>query len=365
MTLIRDILRVLEAWAPLSRQENYDNAGLITGDATQPVKGIMVCLDSTEAVLDEAIEKGCNLVIAHHPIVFGGLKKITGRNYVERTVIKAIRNNIAIYAIHTNLDNVQSGVNAEICRRLGLDNTRILAPKKDLLYKLSVFVPLDDTEKVAEALFSAGAGRIGNYDSASFRSAGTGTFRPLEGSNPHIGQNGMREEVAENRLEVLLDADILQGAVQAMLQAHPYEEAAYDLIPLHNLHKEVGSGMYGELPQPVPAADFPAYVKERMGLSMLKYTPTAGTHIRRVAVCGGSGIFLLPKALQSGADAFITSDVKYHEFFDAEERLMLMDIGHYESEQYTVDLILRKLQSQFQGLPAMATGIRTNPVQYV
>lgn len=356
---------MLEAWAPLSLQEHYDNAGLITGDAGEPVKGIMVCLDSTEAVLDEAIEKGCNLVIAHHPIVFGGLKKITGRNYVERTVIKAIRNNIALYAIHTNLDNVQSGVNAEICRRLGLENTRILAPKKDLLYKLIVFVPLADTGKVAEALFAAGAGRIGNYDGASFRSEGTGTFRPLEGSNPHTGQKGVPEEVAENRLEVLLEADVLHTAVQAMLQAHPYEEPAYDIIPLHNVHKEVGSGMTGELAEPVPAADFPVYVKEKMGLPMLKYTSTAGTHIRRVAVCGGAGIFLLPQALRSGADAFITSDVKYHEFFDAGERLMLMDIGHYESEQYTIDLILRKLQSQFQGIPCMATGIRTNPVQYL
>jgi len=356
---------MLEAWAPLCYQESYDNAGLLTGDAGDEVKGVLVCLDSTEAVIDEAVEKGCNLVIAHHPIIFGGLKKLTGRSYVERTIIKAIRNHIAIYAIHTNLDHVKSGVNAEICRRLNLENTRILAPKKNLLYKLSVFVPQAATLSVSEALFASGAGRIGNYDSASFRSAGTGTFRPLEGSNPHIGQYGIREELSEDRLEVLLDAGILQQAVQAMLQAHPYEEVAYDLVPLHNTHKEVGSGMTGTLPQPIRAENFPAYVKEKMGLTALKYTATNAAHISRVAVCGGAGIFLLGDALAGGADAFITSDVKYHEFFDADKKLMLMDIGHYESEQYTTDLICRKLQAQFQGIHCQASVINTNPVQYL
>lgn len=365
MTKIRDIIQMLEAWAPPLLQESYDNAGLITGNDGDDLKGIMVCLDSTEAVIGEAIEKGCNLVIAHHPIVFSGLKKITGRTYVERTLIRAIRHHIAIYAAHTNLDNVKSGVNAEIGRRLGLENMQILSPRNHFLYKLVVFVPDGHTDTVAEAMFAAGAGRVGHYDRASFHSAGSGSFRPLEGSSPYTGTAGHTEQVSEQRLEVLVPREHCTAVTRAMLQAHPYKEVAYDLIPLENAYKDAGSGMTGSLPHPIPAADFPAYVKERTGTPMLKYTTTGATHIHKVAICGGAGIFLLPAALQNGADAFITSDIKYHEFFDAEQKLMLMDIGHYESEQYTMDLIARKVQAQFQGIPCHITGIRTNPVQYL
>ncbi len=361
---IQQIITFLQDWAAPAYQESYDNAQLICGDASASVRKILVSLDATEEVVDEAIRKGANLIIAHHPIVFKGLKKLTGSNYVERCIIKAIKHDIAIFAIHTNLDNISSGVNKEISNRLSLENTRILAPKTQILSKLITFVPIENAQAVAQAMFDAGAGQIGNYDMASFKSEGKGSFRPLKNANPHIGSENNYEEVKELKLEVLVENHVLSSVIQAMLEAHPYEEVAYDIIALQNAHPYVGSGMIGTLEKELSLADFLELLKAKFGVKALKYTGDLSRSVKTVALCGGSGIFLLQNAIRSKADVFLTSDVKYHEFFDAENKLSIVDIGHFESEQFTIDLILRKLQAHIDGIAMETSETKTNPVNY-
>jgi len=344
---IRDIIRELEKKAPLSLQESYDNAGLLTGNADWECRGVLCTLDATEAVILEARERGCNLVVAHHPIIFGGLKKLNGKNYVERTVISAIKNDIAMYAIHTNLDNVLDGVNDRIADRLGLTNRRILSPKAGQLMKLYTFVPHAQANQVREALFAAGAGHIGEYSETSFNSEGTGTFKGSENTNPFAGQPGKRHEEKEVKIEVILPAYLQPSVVKALWEAHPYEEVAYDLVSLSNDNQLVGSGLLGELPEALDETGFLHMLKTSFELKMVKHTPLLGKKIKKVAVCGGSGSFLSGKALAAGADVYVTSDIKYHEFFDANDRILLADIGHWESEQFTTDLLVEILQAKF------------------
>lgn len=365
MIRIKDITGYLEGVAPLAYQESYDNSGLITGSPDWEVKGILITLDCVEEVVDEAIEKGCNLIVAHHPIIFKGLKKLTGANYVERTVICAIRNDIAIYAIHTNLDNVRNGVNRKICEVLGLQNLRILSPKKQLLKKLVTFVPVEDTDRVVKALHEAGAGNMGNYSECSFRVEGVGSFKPDEAASPAIGEANKQEFVRENRAEIIFPAHLEGKVIQALFRSHPYEEPAYDLLSLDNEDRETGSGMTGELPHPVPEQEFLRFLKERMNLSCLRYTLLLGQEIKKVAVCGGSGSFLLKEAIRSGAQVFITADFKYHEFFDAEKRIIIADVGHYESEVFTKDLILELLKKKFANIALVLSKVVTNPIRYI
>jgi dinuclear metal center YbgI/SA1388 family protein len=362
--LLRHLTAHLEALAPLAYQEEYDNAGLIVGNPDQPVTGILVSLDTTEAVVDEAIARGCNVIVAHHPIVFRGLKRFTGRTYVERTVIKAIKNDIAIYAAHTNLDHVTGGVNTKIAEKLGLQNPQILAPKTQVLTKLAFFVPVADTERVLNALFKAGAGRIGNYEQVSFRAEGIGAFTPTPGANPAIGQVGQAETVTEHRAEVLLPSHLEPRIVAALKQAHPYEEVAYDLYPLKNTNADVGAGMIGTLPQPLAETDWLAYLKQQMALTVIRHTPLRGQLVQRVAVCGGAGGFLLNDAIRAGADAFVTADYKYHEFFDADGRIVICDIGHYESEVFTKALLQQHLAQKFLTFAIFLSETDTNPVRY-
>lgn len=365
MATIREVLNWMESLAPRSMQESYDNSGLLVGDDTQPVKGVLVSLDCTEEIVDEAVRKGCNLIVSHHPIVFGGLKKITGSNYVERTVIKAIQNGIALYAIHTNLDNYRFGVNEEIGRRLGLVNLKILAPAKGKLLKLMVFVPKTHATDLANALFQAGAGHIGEYDQCSFATQGIGTFRPSSAANPFIGEAGKREEVEELKVETILPAYKLPTVLTAMKQAHPYEEVAYDVVALENENQYEGSGMVGELETEMDLMDFLNQVKETFSCGVIRYTQPVKRQIKRVAFCGGSGSFLLAHAKREKADVFITGDYKYHDFFDAENQLVIADVGHYESEQFTIDLIGRILKEKFTTFAVHLTEINTNPIKYL
>lgn len=363
MNTIREVTGYLETIAPPQYQESYDNCGLLTGDASAAVTKVLVTLDCTEEVVEEAIAKGCNLVVAHHPIIFGGLKKITGRNYVERTVIKAIKNDIAIYAIHTNLDNMVHGVNAMICSKLQLTGTRILQPKQGVLKKLVVYVPGQHLAEVQQAIFAAGGGRIGNYSECSFYGNGTGTFKGNEHSNGFTGEKLKQHTTAECRLEILVEHDKIGNAVQAMKAAHPYEEVAYDILPIENSHPEIGSGMIGELQAPLSPPDFLAHLKTNMNLKMIRYT-AFDKPVKTVAVCGGSGSFLLKQALSARADAFVTADFKYHEFFDAEKRLMIADIGHYESEIFTINLLADEIVKKFPTFAVILSSINTNPINY-
>jgi len=362
---IKDITYYLETIAPLAFQESYDNAGLITGNANWECTGALLTLDSLEATVDEAIEKNCNLIIAHHPIVFRGLKKINGKNYVERTIIKAIKNDVAIYASHTNLDNVHTGVSKRICDQLGLVNTKILAPKSNLLKRLTVFCPHKQAEEVRNALFSAGAGNVGAYDQCSFNQEGTGTFRGGAHTNAFVGKKGEIHFEPETKIEVIYPAHLERGIIAKMIQAHPYEEVPYNLISLTNTHQLVGSGMYGELENPMDEMEFLQHIKVKMKAKMLRYTNLLDKPIKRVAVCGGAGSFLLGAAKGVKADIFVTADYKYHEFFDADNQLVIADIGHYESEQYTIELFAEIIRKKFANFAVYLTGINTNPVNYL
>lgn len=360
-----EIINFLEKWAPPSLQESYDNSGLIVGDRNSEVRGVVVSLDCIESTVEEAISTGCNMVIAHHPIVFGGLKRFNGSNYVERTVIKAIKNDVLIYAIHTNLDNVQTGVNRMIGKKLGLKNLKILQPKKGLLKKVVTFCPTDHAEKVRAAMFEAGAGRIGEYDMCSFNLDGTGTFRGSENTNPHVGEPGKLHSEAEVRIETIIPTHVLKTVLRAMQEAHPYEEVAYDIYPLENLWNEVGSGMIGELDSAMAISDFFNHLKSSMEVPALRHTRILKDHIKKVAFCGGSGSFLIDTAKAKGADVFITSDIKYHQFFDADGKIVLVDIGHYENEQFTCDLIAEKLKGKFPTFAVRLSETSTNPIKYV
>lgn len=367
MPTIQSIIAELEAWAPPNYQESYDNAGLITGEKGWTCSGVICSLDATEDVVEEAIAKGCNLIVAHHPIVFSGLKKLSGNGYVQRAIIKAIKHDIAIYAIHTNLDNVIDGVNRMMADRLGLkkDSLAVLAPKAGLLCKLHTYVPLDQAHAVREALFAAGAGHIGRYVECSFGTAGIGTFRPLEDTQPAIGTaGGPREQVAEEKVEVILPIHLQQKVLAALFNAHPYETVAYELVALQNTHQEVGSGLVGELPEAIPETAFLHLLKERFGLQLVRHTPFRQRPVRTVALCGGAGSFLTRAAIAAGADAFVTADVKYHEFFDADGQLLLADIGHFESEQATIAGICKFLQDKFPTFAVLQTEVNTNPVRY-
>lgn len=361
---IKDIISYLEEIAPLSFQESYDNSGLIVGDANQSVEKALISLDCTEEVVDDAIAKGCNLIISHHPIVFSGLKSLTGKNYIERTVIKAIKNNIALYAIHTNLDNILGGVSSKIADQLGLQNQAILRPKKGLLKKLTVLVPRGQLEDVRIALFKAGAGSLGQYDECSYNTAGYGTFRPLPGAKPFIGQQGTQERVEETKIEVVFQAHLERKILVAMFAAHPYEEVSYQITALENPNQYVGSGAIGNLEEPMEVNQFFQYLKEKLNLKVIRHTQTFNKPISRVAVCGGAGGFLLDDAKRSGADVFITADYKYHEFFDAEGAIIIADIGHFESEQFTQTLLLDIIKKKFANFAVLLTEIDTNPIKY-
>lgn len=354
----------LESLAPLAYQEDYDNAGLIVGSPDQEIYQVLISLDCTEAIVDEAITTRCQAIISHHPIVFKGLKKFNGKTYVERVVEKAIRNNIAIYAIHTNLDNMMAGVNAKICDTLGLENCHILAPKHSILKKLVTYVPNSHADQVRNALFNAGAGNIGNYSETSFNAEGTGTFKGNEDSNPYVGEPGFRHTENEIRIETVYPANLESKVIMALILAHPYEEVAYDLYDLTNQHQQVGAGMIGELEEPMDEEEFLFDVKEKMRAKVIRHTEFTSRPVKKVAVCGGAGGFLLKHAIAAGADVFITADYKYHEFFDAEGKIMIADIGHFESEQFTQQLLFDMIHKKFASLSLRLTEINTNPVRY-
>ncbi|MDF2430975.1 MAG: hypothetical protein JWP44_606 [Mucilaginibacter sp.] len=354
----------LESLAPLAYQEEYDNAGLIVGQPEREIYQALISLDCTEAIVDEAIATNCQVIISHHPIVFRGLKKFNGKTYVERVVEKAICNNIAIYAIHTNLDNMMHGVNAKICETLGLKNCRLLAPKHNILKKLVTYVPVSHADEVRDALFAAGAGNIGNYGEVSFNATGTGTFKGNEYTDPYVGEPGKRHVENEIRIETIYPAILESKLLMALVLAHPYEEVAYDLYTLTNQHQQVGAGMIGELETPIEEEAFLFHIKEKMRAHVIRHTELTGRHIKKVAVCGGAGGFLLKQAIAAGADIFITADFKYHDFFDAEGKLVIADIGHFESEQFTQQLLYEIIRKKFSTFAIRLTEVNTNPVKY-
>ncbi|OGX86467.1 Nif3-like dinuclear metal center hexameric protein [Hymenobacter lapidarius] len=371
MPTVQDLTRLLEAAAPLAYQESYDNAGLQCGNPQAQVTGVLIALDCTPAIVAEALRRGCNVVVCHHPVIFRPLKRLTGANEVEQTIIAALKNDVAIYAAHTNLDNVRGGVNDKLAEKLGLTNTRVLAPKTGTLARLITYVPhrpedqqTDVAGRVLAALYAAGAGQVGQYADCSFRTEGTGTFTPGAGTQPAIGAPHQPETLPELRLEVLLPLHRQAAVLQALRAAHPYEEVSYELIKLENTHHEVGSGMMGELPVALAPAAFRAMLKARLLVPVVRHTAFE-RDIKTVAICGGAGAFLIGAARAAGADAYVTGDVKYHEFFGAEAQLMLCDVGHFESEQFTSEVFRDLLTAGFERTFAVLIAeTPTNPVQY-
>ncbi len=362
---IKEVIDHLEVLAPSTYAEDFDNVGLLVGNSETVVTGILVTLDTLECVIDEAIDNNCNLIISFHPIVFKGIKKFNGSNYVERVVMKAIKNDIAIFAIHTALDNSLHGVNDMMCEQLGLINRKILIPQKGTIKKLITFTPLSAKEEVLNSLFKVGAGSIGNYSNCSFTSQGTGTFMALDKANPSVGKIGEIHHEKETQIQVTYPKHLEHNVLKALKASHPYEEIAYEITTLENKNQNIGMGMIGELPEPMNERDFLLYTKKVFKTGCLKHSELLGKPIKKVAVLGGSGSFAISNARKSEADVFITSDLKYHQFYEAEKQIILADIGHYESEQYTKNLIVSYLRKKISNFAIILSDKTTNPIQYI
>jgi dinuclear metal center YbgI/SA1388 family protein len=362
---IKDIAACIEEIAPLNYAEDFDNVGLLVGDFNTEVTGVLVTLDTLETVVDEAIENNCNLIVSFHPILFSALKKLNGKNYVERTMIKAIKNNISIYAIHTALDNSFEGVNAKICEMLGLKNKKILIPQKNTLRKLTTYAPIDAVEKVRQALFNAGAGNVGNYDNCSFNAEGYGTFRGNENSNPFVGEKGKLHTENETLIGVIFENHKERNVLSALFKSHPYEEVAYEIVSLENTNQEIGLGMIGELEEVKSEIDFLNFLKNTMNSKGIRHSELLGKPIKKVAVLGGSGSFAIKNAIEAGADIYVTADIKYHDFYKAENKLIIADIGHYESEQFTKNLLVDILTKKFPNFAIILSQKNTNPIYYL
>ena len=362
---IKEIIAVLEEMAPLAYAEDFDNVGLLVGNQESVATGILVCHDALENIIDEAVLKNCNLVVCFHPILFSGLKKITGKNYVERAVIKAIKNDIAIYAVHTALDNHQYGVNKIFCDALGLINTKVMIPKQHFIKKLTTFTIAENAEHVRNSLFAAGAGSIGNYENCSFNSTGVGTYMGNENSDPKIGQRFEFVQANEIKIEVTFEKHLQNKILKALLESHVYEEVAFEIYDLQNEHQNIGLGMIGELKNAMQEKDFLLFVKEKMQADGIRHSSFLGKEIKTVAVLGGAGSFAINNAIQAGADVFLTADLKYHQFFEAENRLLLADIGHFESERYTKNYIVEYLRKKILNFAVILAEENSNPVKYL
>ena len=363
--IIKDITDYLEELAPLNYAEDFDNVGLLIGNYSDSVTGVLVTLDTLEKTVEEAITKKCNLIVSFHPIIFGGIKKLNGNSYVERVVLKAIQNDIAIYATHTALDNSKNGVSAKISEVLGLKNNKILLPKKGILKKLTTFIPLENAEKLRNALFNAGAGNIGNYDRCSFNIDGEGTYRGNQNSNPTIGEKGENHTENETQISVLYESKNETTILASLQKNHPYEEVSYDLLTIENVHQNIGMGMIGDLPTEMEENEFLIFLKERMKTACIRHSNLINKKIKKVAVLGGSGSFAISDAIKAGADAYVSADFKYHEFFKAENKIILADIGHYESEQFTKNLLVDYLTKKFSNFAIILSEESTNPIYYI
>ncbi len=362
--IVQEVIDHLETLAPLSYAEGFDNVGLLVGDKTAKVSGILVTLDTLESVVDEAISENCNLIVSFHPIIFKGLKKLIGKTYVERVVMKAIKHDIAIYSIHTALDNSFQGVNAMICDQLELHSKQILIPQNETIKKLTTYVPKNESKALRAALFNAGAGSIGNYDNCSFNVEGLGTFQGNAGSNPTKGEKGIIHTEAETKITVTFPKHLESKILKTLFKTHSYEEVAYEVLTIDNKNQHIGMGMIGELTNPLSEIDFLSHLKTKMNTSTIRYSSFINKPIKKVAVLGGSGSFAIGAAKAAGADAFVTADLKYHDFFSAENSILLADIGHYESEQYTKKLLVEYLTKKITNFAIILSKTNTNPVKY-
>jgi len=361
---IKELVNFLERYFPTALQEDYDNSGFQLGDGEEELKGVLACVDVTEDVIDEALKKDANFILSHHPVIFSGLKSLTGKNYVERIVIKALQNNIAIYSAHTNLDNSGKGVNIKLAEKLELKDLQILRPMEDQLVKLVFFVPHENANKVRDAVFEAGAGQIGDYDSCSYNLKGQGTFRAGEGTNPYVGEKGKLHFEDETRVETVFPKHKTNQVLKALFNSHPYEEVAYDLYPINNSYTEEGAGVLGSFSKGMNESDFLNFLKNSLETDCIRHTKFLQKNVKKIAIGGGSSGFLLDDAKKAGADAFISADFKYHHFFDADNAILIADIGHYESEKVTKEIFYEVLTENFHNFAVHFSKINTNPINY-
>ena len=365
LMLIKELISDINNLAPFALQEDYDNAGLLVGSMeAEAVKGL-VAVDVTPLILSEAVQKNCNVVISHHPLIFGGLKNVTDSTETGKMIAFAVKNDINIIALHTNLDNVAHGVNHILAQKLGIRNTTILQPAKNMLRKLVTFCPVQFTQEITEALFEAGAGHIGKYDSCSYKVSGEGTFRAGEGTHPFVGLQGQVHHEPEDRIETIFPFYLEKNIISALIKSHPYEEVAYDIYPITNSNPEIGAGMIGELDAETESLKFLESVKKAVGIGCLRYTKHIPKKVRKIAICGGSGSFLIKQAMAAGADVFLTGDLKYHDYFLPYGNMILADIGHYESEQFTKELIFTLLNEKFANFALLQSELDTNPINYL
>ncbi|MBN2776702.1 MAG: Nif3-like dinuclear metal center hexameric protein [Bacteroidales bacterium] len=360
---VKEIISALEEFAPPQLQEDYDNTGLNIGNPEDEIKGILLCIDIIPEVIDEAIENACNLIISHHPLIFGKIKKITGSNYVEKSIIKAIKNDISIYCGHTSFDSVEKGVSYKICEKLGLKNLSILAPKQNILKKIAVFVPKDHAKNVREAMTNAGAGSIGNYDSCSFNTLGEGSFRANLSANPFVGNIGEIHFESEVKIEMIFPEYLQSSIVSSIIAAHPYEEVAYDIYKLENSYLKAGLGMIGHTESELDESEILSILKSRFELTNIRHGNFTGRKINKIAVCGGSGASFINHAIRAGAQVFISGDIKYHDYFLAENKILIIDIGHFESEQYTKEIFYDIIKKKNPNFAVQFSKINTNPIK--
>lgn len=362
---IRKIIRLIEQNSPPKLQESYDNTGLLTGNADQEASEALLCLDLTEKVIDEALRLKINFIISHHPFIFGGIKKVNGKNETERILIKAIKNDIAIYALHTSYDQTDPGINTALAKLLGLKNIRILSPAEHQLKKVVTFVPIASADKVREAMFLAGAGHIGNYDACSFNTGGQGTFRALDGAKPFVGKKGKLHTEEELKIETIVAEYNVNKVIDALIKSHPYEEVAYDVYSLDNVNKTVGYGAFGNLSEKMKEVDFLAFVKEKLQCKSIRHSPLLNKSVSTIALCGGSGSFLIRKAIEAKADIYITADIKYHQFFETDNKIVIADAGHYETEKIFLNSLKEYLNKNLTNFAVRISKINTNPVNYL
>ncbi len=365
MAKVKEIATALEMFAPLPLQDGFDNAGMQIGLTDAEITGVLLCLDVTEDIVDEAVASGCNLIVSHHPLIFSPLKRITGATYVERCVMKALQNGVSIYSAHTNIDNASGGVNYRIAQKLGLENVKILVPKENALLKLSVYVPVAAADAVRDALFAAGCGNIGAYDSCSYNVAGYGTFRAGEGTNPFCGTVGELHKEEEMRIDTILPSYLKSRVTKALLAAHPYEEPAYDFYSLANAWESVGAGVVGELPEAADERDFLLKIKNTFAAGCVRHTSFVGKKVKKVALCGGAGASFAGAALAAGADLYLTGEARYHDLFSYDGKMLVAFIGHYESEQFTMEIFKEIISAAHPDIKVKTTEVNTNPVQYM
>ena len=369
MLTVADITRALDDWAPPGQKADFDRVGLQVGDAAAEVRGVLVALDLTPAVVDEAAERGAGLVVTHHPLLFKPLDRVTAGHPVGGLVLRLAQAGVAFYAVHTNLDAAWGGVSFALAEQLGLEGVGLLSPLDGALRKLTTYVPADHADAVRSALADAGAGEIGAYRACSFSTGGFGRFQPLADASPAVGEaGGPLETVEETRLEATVASWRVSGAITAVSRAHPYEQPVVDVVTLEGSATRTGYGALGTLPAPEPLPTFLARVARRLDARALRYVGDERTQIQRVAVCGGSGMSFFADARRAGADAYVTADVTYHRFFEALDAgghpsIALVDAGHYETEAVTERLVADRLGAAFPDLDVHVTRHRTSPMQ--